>query len=143
MPSAPSPMLQTCNHMVHHATDSVPCLRERTDFCYCCGLEVMPDYPHDEKDNPGARRSGLTVPSQWSVLCRMAQTVSDYTAPSSFASRCGLIPGRNAGGCGRGADVQKPRPGQHRDISQSHLISLLSFSHSRPGQHVHTVACEP
>ena len=39
--------------MVHHATDSVPCLRERTDFCYCCGMEVLPDYPHEELNSPG------------------------------------------------------------------------------------------
>ena len=45
--------------MVHKASDSMPRLRERTDFCYCCGLEVMPDYPHDEKDNPGARARTL------------------------------------------------------------------------------------
>ena len=28
---------ETCNHMVHKATDSIPCIQERTDFCYCCG----------------------------------------------------------------------------------------------------------
>ena len=53
---------ETCNHMVHKASDSMPCLRERTDFCYCCGLEVMPDYPHDEKDNPGARARASQLP---------------------------------------------------------------------------------
>ena len=34
------------------ATDSIPCIQERTDFCYCCGLEVTPDYPHYEVMNP-------------------------------------------------------------------------------------------
>ena len=43
---------ETCNHMVHKATDSIPCIQERTDFCYCCGLEVTPDYPHYEAINP-------------------------------------------------------------------------------------------
>jgi hypothetical protein len=43
---------ETCNHMVHKATDSIPCIQERTDFCYCCGLEVTPDYPHYEAVNP-------------------------------------------------------------------------------------------
>ncbi|GMH76545.1 hypothetical protein TrST_g10076 [Triparma strigata] len=43
---------ETCNHMVHKATDSIPCIQERTDFCYCCGLEVTPDYPHYEQINP-------------------------------------------------------------------------------------------
>ena len=27
-------------------------MKDRTDFCYCCGLEVTPDYPHYEKMNP-------------------------------------------------------------------------------------------
>jgi len=43
---------ETCNHMVHKAVDSIPCIQERTDFCYCCGLEVTPDYPHYEAVNP-------------------------------------------------------------------------------------------
>ncbi|GMH56490.1 hypothetical protein TL16_g02146 [Triparma laevis f. inornata] len=43
---------ETCNHMVHKATDSIPCVQERTDFCYCCGLEVTSDYPHYEAINP-------------------------------------------------------------------------------------------
>lgn len=41
----------TCNHMHHKATEG--CVRERCDFCYLCGEEVLPDYPHDEKSNPG------------------------------------------------------------------------------------------
>lgn len=32
---------ETCNHMVHKVTDSIPCVRERTDFCYICGTEVL------------------------------------------------------------------------------------------------------
>ncbi|KAJ8604327.1 hypothetical protein CTAYLR_002490 [Chrysophaeum taylorii] len=44
---------ETCNHMVHKSTDPLPCNRERTDFCYCCGIEVTPDYPHCEVDSPG------------------------------------------------------------------------------------------
>ena len=44
---------ETCNHMVHKTTDPMPCNRERTDFCYCCGVEVTPDYPHMEVDSPG------------------------------------------------------------------------------------------
>ena len=43
---------ETCNHMVHKSTDGIPCVKDRTDFCYCCGLEVTPDYPHYEKMNP-------------------------------------------------------------------------------------------
>lgn len=43
----------TCNHMVHKITDGIPCLRDRTDFCYLCGAEVLPDYPHEEVRNPG------------------------------------------------------------------------------------------
>ena len=43
----------TCNHMVHKVTDGIPCLRDRTDFCYMCGEEVTPDYPHEEVRNPG------------------------------------------------------------------------------------------
>ena len=42
----------TCHHMVHKVTDSIPCIRERTDFCYQCGTEVAGDYPHVEIDNP-------------------------------------------------------------------------------------------
>jgi hypothetical protein len=38
--------------MVHKATDAIPCIQDRTDFCYCCGLEVTPDYPHYEAINP-------------------------------------------------------------------------------------------
>lgn len=41
---------ETCNHMVHKSTDAIPCTAERTDFCYCCGIEVTPDYPHNEVD---------------------------------------------------------------------------------------------
>lgn len=44
---------ETCHHMVHKATDPIPCVRERTDFCYLCGIEVAADYPHDEIRNPG------------------------------------------------------------------------------------------
>jgi len=43
---------ETCNHMVHKATDAIPCVRERTDYCYLCGTEVAPGYPHIEIDNP-------------------------------------------------------------------------------------------
>jgi len=64
----------TCNHMVHKITDSIPCVRERTDFCcklqftsfpWCviiicyddaidlCGEEVTPDYPHEEVKRKG------------------------------------------------------------------------------------------
>lgn len=43
----------TCNHMVHKITDGIPCIRDRADFCYLCGEEVLPDYPHDEVANPG------------------------------------------------------------------------------------------
>jgi hypothetical protein len=43
---------ETCHHMVHKVTDSIPCIRERTDFCYLCGTEVAGDYPHIEIDNP-------------------------------------------------------------------------------------------
>lgn len=43
----------TCNHMVHKITDGIPCIRDRTDFCYLCGEEVTQDYPHDEVKNPG------------------------------------------------------------------------------------------
>jgi hypothetical protein len=43
----------TCHHMIHKMSDGIPCCRERTDFCYLCGLEVLPDYPHDERKNPG------------------------------------------------------------------------------------------
>ena len=45
--------IETCNHMVHKITDGIPCIKDRTDFCYCCGEEVMPDYPHDEVKRPG------------------------------------------------------------------------------------------
>eukprot|EP01038_Epipyxis_sp_PR26KG_P011323 gene11323-15187_t len=41
----------TCNHMVHKITDSIPCIRDRTDFCYLCGEEVTGDYPHQEVKN--------------------------------------------------------------------------------------------
>jgi hypothetical protein len=43
----------TCHHMVHKITDGIPCIRDRTDFCYLCGYEVKGDYPHDEIKNPG------------------------------------------------------------------------------------------
>lgn len=43
----------TCNHMVHKITDGIPCIRDRSDFCYLCGEEVAQDYPHDEIGNPG------------------------------------------------------------------------------------------
>jgi len=43
---------ETCNHMVHKTTDAIPCVRERTDYCYLCGTEVAPGYPHIEIDNP-------------------------------------------------------------------------------------------
>jgi hypothetical protein len=39
--------------MVHKISDGIPCCRERTDFCYLCGVEVLGDYPHDEVKNPG------------------------------------------------------------------------------------------
>ena len=38
----------TCNHMVHKFTDSIPCVRDRTDYCYCCGIEVTRNHPHYE-----------------------------------------------------------------------------------------------
>jgi hypothetical protein len=38
----------TCNHMVHKITDGIPCIHDRTDFCYLCGELVTADYPHDE-----------------------------------------------------------------------------------------------
>lgn len=43
----------SCNHMIHKITDGIPCTQDRTDFCYWCGEEVLPDYPHDETRNPG------------------------------------------------------------------------------------------
>jgi hypothetical protein len=43
----------TCNHMVHKITDGIPCIHDRTDFCYLCGELVTADYPHDEVRNPG------------------------------------------------------------------------------------------
>ncbi len=43
---------ESCNHMTHKSTDVMPCTRERTDFCYCCGVEISPDYPHAELDKP-------------------------------------------------------------------------------------------
>ncbi len=43
---------ESCNHMTHKNTDVMPCTRERTDFCYCCGVEISPDYPHAELDKP-------------------------------------------------------------------------------------------
>jgi len=43
----------TCNHMVHKITDGIPCIRDRTDFCYLCGEEVTSDYPHEEVRSPG------------------------------------------------------------------------------------------
>eukprot|EP01041_Mallomonas_annulata_P004375 gene4376-8716_t len=57
----------TCNHMIHKITDSIPCIRNRTDFCCeyivnnlavrthlnLCGVEVTPDYPHEEASRPG------------------------------------------------------------------------------------------
>ncbi len=42
----------TCNHMVHKVTDAIPCIRDRTDYCYLCGFEVAGTYPHIEIDNP-------------------------------------------------------------------------------------------
>ncbi len=39
--------------MTHKSTDVMPCTRERTDFCYCCGVEISPDYPHAELDKSG------------------------------------------------------------------------------------------
>ena len=45
--------LETCNHMIHKITDGIPCIRDRTDFCYCCGEEVLGDYPHEEVNHPG------------------------------------------------------------------------------------------
>jgi hypothetical protein len=45
--------VETCNHMIHKITDGIPCIRDRTDFCYCCGEEVLGDYPHDEVNHPG------------------------------------------------------------------------------------------
>ena len=44
---------ESCNHMTHKSTDVMPCTRERTDFCYCCGVEISPDYPHAELDKSG------------------------------------------------------------------------------------------
>ena len=43
----------TCNHMVHKITDGIPCIRDRSDFCYLCGTEVTQDYPHEEVNNSG------------------------------------------------------------------------------------------
>jgi hypothetical protein len=45
--------VETCNHMVHKITDGIPCIRDRTDFCYLCGEEVTSDYPHEEVNNLG------------------------------------------------------------------------------------------
>jgi hypothetical protein len=45
--------IETCNHMIHKITDGIPCVKDRTDFCYCCGEEIMGDYPHDEVRRPG------------------------------------------------------------------------------------------
>ena len=39
--------------MVHKITDGIPCVHERTDFCYLCGEAVTQDYPHDEVNHPG------------------------------------------------------------------------------------------
>ena len=44
---------ESCNHMVHKVTDGIPCVKDRTDFCYCCGEEVLDGYPHDEVKHPG------------------------------------------------------------------------------------------
>ena len=45
--------IETCNHMIHKITDGIPCIKDRTDFCYCCGTEVLGDYPHEEVERPG------------------------------------------------------------------------------------------
>jgi len=45
--------VETCNHMIHKITDGIPCIKDRTDFCYCCGEEVESEYPHDEVKRPG------------------------------------------------------------------------------------------
>lgn len=60
---------ETCNHMVHKSTDPLPCNRDRTDFCYCCGVEVTPDYPHYEVDSPGT----VHFPSGVFQDCRAVQ----------------------------------------------------------------------
>ena len=45
--------VETCNHMIHKITDGIPCIKDRTDFCYCCGEEIEGEYPHDEVKRPG------------------------------------------------------------------------------------------
>jgi len=38
--------------MTHRLSDGMPCIKERCDFCYCCGWEVTGDAPHYEIRNP-------------------------------------------------------------------------------------------
>ena len=59
----------TCNHMVHKITDGIPCIRDRSDFCYCCGTEVTSNHPHEEVDNPGVNH----FPDGVYQTCRIIQ----------------------------------------------------------------------
>ena len=57
-PPPPSPIHTTsprseCNHMHHQLNDAIPCIRERCDYCYCCGWEVTRTAPHMERRHPG------------------------------------------------------------------------------------------
>lgn len=61
--------VETCNHMIHKITDGIPCIRDRTDFCYCCGEEVLGDYPHEEVNHPGVNH----FPDGVYQKCRTAQ----------------------------------------------------------------------
>jgi hypothetical protein len=60
----------TCNHMIHKITDGIPCVKDRTDFCYCCGEEVLGDYPHEEVKRPGVNHFPDGVYQQCIVITK-------------------------------------------------------------------------
>ncbi|KAJ1421699.1 hypothetical protein B484DRAFT_120343 [Ochromonadaceae sp. CCMP2298] len=66
---------ETCNHMIHRITDGQPCVKDRCDFCYCCGEEITGDYPHEEVKKRGVNHFPDGVFNSCRVVIQRAKDV--------------------------------------------------------------------
>ncbi|GMI10766.1 hypothetical protein TrRE_jg3075 [Triparma retinervis] len=107
---------ETCNHMVHKAVDSIPCVQERTDFCYCCGLEVTPDYPHFELMNPGVNHFPDGVYNDCRRGGHTARIIPvDFTAPEHITAEDRLLATTPAA---EGTEIELGGMARHRRVHQ-------------------------
>ena len=76
---------ETCNHMVHKATDSMPCLRDRTDFC--CELIAKLNLIDLEND-PILTRAYSQTAVGWRSYRITRMKNSTVRGPTTFLMAC-------------------------------------------------------